>query len=91
MVVLELEMLHQKGAIHSNLSQQIGELLWQFPMTVVMSSALLTKWTRDPGECLTRAQSGKGGRFDVAAKWYGIWYGDNEDHNNTSEGAGGGD
>jgi len=57
MVMLELEMLYEKGAIAytasqilSDLNQQIGVSVCQFPMAVVMSSALRVKWTREPGD-----------------------------------------
>jgi len=57
MVLLELEMLYEKGAIRftasqilADLSQQIGVSICQFPMAVIMSSALRVKWTREPGD-----------------------------------------
>jgi PIN domain nuclease of toxin-antitoxin system len=57
MVMLELEMLYEKGTINytaaqilSDLNQQIGLSVCQFPMAVVMSSALRLKWTREPGD-----------------------------------------
>jgi PIN domain nuclease of toxin-antitoxin system len=57
MVMLELEMLYEKGTIRytaaqilSDLSQQIGLAVCQFPMAVVMGSALRVKWTREPGD-----------------------------------------
>ena len=57
MVMLELEMLFEKGAIKypasqilSDLNQQIGVSVCQLPMAVVMSSALQVKWTREPGD-----------------------------------------
>jgi PIN domain nuclease of toxin-antitoxin system len=57
MVMLELEMLYEKGTINytaaqilSDLNQQIGLSVCQFPMAVVMSSALQLKWTREPGD-----------------------------------------
>lgn len=57
MVMLELEMLCEKGAVRytasrilSDLSQQIGLSVCQLPMAVVMSSALGVKWTREPGD-----------------------------------------
>jgi len=53
MVLLELEILHEKGAIRylgsqivADLNQQIGVTVCQLPMAVVMSSALEVKWTR---------------------------------------------
>ena len=57
MVMLELEMLYEKGAIKytasqilSDLNQQIGVSVCQFPMAVVMGNALRVKWTREPGD-----------------------------------------
>jgi PIN domain nuclease of toxin-antitoxin system len=57
MVLLELEMLYEKGAIRftasqilADLSQQIGVSVCRFPMAVIMSSALRVKWTREPGD-----------------------------------------
>jgi PIN domain nuclease of toxin-antitoxin system len=57
MVMLELEMLYEKGAIKyaasqilSDLNQQIGVSVCQFPMATVMSAALGVKWTREPGD-----------------------------------------
>lgn len=57
MVMLELEMLYEKGAVRytasqilSDLNQQIGLSVCQFPMATVMSSALRVKWTREPGD-----------------------------------------
>jgi PIN domain nuclease of toxin-antitoxin system len=57
MVMLELEMLYEKGTIQytasqilSDLNQQIGLSVCQLPMAVVMNSALLVKWTREPGD-----------------------------------------
>lgn len=57
MVMLELEMLHEKGAIKysaaqilSDLNQQIGLSLCQLPMASIMRSALHLKWTREPGD-----------------------------------------
>lgn len=57
MVMLELEMLYEKGAIRytasqilSDLSQQIGLSVCQFPMAVVMGNAMRVKWTREPGD-----------------------------------------
>ena len=57
MVLLELEMLYEKGTIKytasqilSDLNQQIGLSVCQFPMAVVMNSALRVKWIREPGD-----------------------------------------
>jgi len=57
MVMLELEMLYEKGvlnyqasAILSDLNQQIGLSVCQLPMVVIMASAIRVKWTREPGD-----------------------------------------
>lgn len=57
MVMLELEMLFEKGALKysaqeilSDLNQQIGVSVCQLPMAAVMRSALALKWTREPGD-----------------------------------------
>lgn len=57
MVMLELEMLYEKGAIRyaasqvlADLSQQIGLSVCQLPMAVIMGSTLGVKWTREPGD-----------------------------------------
>lgn len=57
MVMLELEMLYEKGAIKytasqilSDLNQQIGVSVCQLPMAAVMNSAIQIKWTREPGD-----------------------------------------
>jgi len=57
MVMLELEMLYEKAAIKyaasqilSDLNQQIGLTVCQFPMATVMRAALGVKWTREPGD-----------------------------------------
>ena len=57
MVMLELEMLYEKGAIKytasqilSDLNLQIGVSVCQLPMALVMNSALRIKWTRAPGD-----------------------------------------
>jgi PIN domain nuclease of toxin-antitoxin system len=57
MVMLELEMLYESGAIKcaasqilSDLNQQIGLTVCQFPMATVMSAALGVKWTREHGD-----------------------------------------
>lgn len=57
MVMLELEMLFEKGALKysapqilSDLNQQIGVSVCQLPMAAVMRSALEVKWAREPGD-----------------------------------------
>ncbi len=57
MVMLELEMLYEKGALNyqasailSDLNLQIGLSVCQLPMAVVMASAIRVKWTREPGD-----------------------------------------
>ena len=64
MVMLELEMLHEKGAIQysasqilSDLNQQLGVSVCQLPREVVMSSALRVKWTREPGDLVIVANA----------------------------------
>ena len=57
MVMLELEILYEKGVLRypaaqilADLSQQIAVSVCQLPMAVVMGYALRVKWTRDPGD-----------------------------------------
>lgn len=57
MVMLELEMLYEKGVLRysacqilADLNQQIGVSVCQLPMATIMSSALTLKWTREPGD-----------------------------------------
>jgi PIN domain nuclease of toxin-antitoxin system len=57
MVMLELEMLYEKGTVSyaasqilADLNQQIGLSVCQLPMAVVMGSALRVKWAREPGD-----------------------------------------
>jgi PIN domain nuclease of toxin-antitoxin system len=57
MVMLELEMLYEKGVLQyaareilSDLNQQIGVTVCRLPMAVVMQSAMSLKWTREPGD-----------------------------------------
>jgi len=57
MVILELEMLYEKGRINysglkmlSDLNERIVVSICQLPMAVVMQSALGIKWTREPGD-----------------------------------------
>ena len=57
MVMLELEMLYEKGVLRypaaqilADLSQQIALSVCQSPLAVVMGYALRVKWTRDPGD-----------------------------------------
>ena len=64
MVMLELEMLYEKGTIKypatqilADLNQQIGLSVCQFPMAVVMSAALGVKWTQEPGDCIIVANA----------------------------------
>lgn len=56
MVMLELEMLYEKGTIRypasqilADLNQQVGVSVCQLPMAVIVNSALRVKWTREPG------------------------------------------
>jgi PIN domain nuclease of toxin-antitoxin system len=64
MVLVELEMLYDKGAIRyaspeilSDLSQQIGLSVCQMPMAQVVQSAVTIKWTREPGDLLIVANA----------------------------------
>ena len=57
MVMLELEMLYEKGVLRysacqilADLNQQIGVSVCQLPMATIMNSALILKWTREPGD-----------------------------------------
>ena len=57
MVMLELEMLCEKGALKysasqilADLNQQIGVSVCQLPMSAIMTCALAIKWTREPGD-----------------------------------------
>lgn len=57
MVLLELEMLYEKGTVRypaqeilADLSQQVGVAVCQLPMAAIIGSALRVKWTRDPGD-----------------------------------------
>jgi PIN domain nuclease of toxin-antitoxin system len=64
MVLLELEMLYEQGAIRcpaarvlSDLNQQVGLSACQLPMAAVVGSALQIKWTREPGDRLIVANA----------------------------------
>jgi PIN domain nuclease of toxin-antitoxin system len=64
MVILELEMLYEKGAIKyassqilADLNLQIGVAVCQLPMAFIMKSAVQVKWTRDPGDRLIVANA----------------------------------
>jgi PIN domain nuclease of toxin-antitoxin system len=57
MVMLELEMLYEKGVLRysacqmlADLNQQIGVSVCQLPMATIMNAALTLKWTREPGD-----------------------------------------
>src|ERR1039458_5188412 len=59
MVLLELEMLYETGAVKytasqilSDLNQEIGVAVCQLPMAVIIHSALQVKWTCEPGDRL---------------------------------------
>lgn len=59
MVLLELEMLSDKGAIRygatrilADLAQQVGLSVCQMPFAQVARSAITIKWTREPGDLL---------------------------------------
>lgn len=64
MVILELEMLHEKGALNYSasqilydLNQQIGLSVCQLPIAAIMRSALHLKWTREPGDRIIVAKA----------------------------------
>ena len=64
MVLLELEMLYDKGAIKypssqilADLTQQIGMSVCQMPFAQVVRSAATIKWTREPGDLLIVANA----------------------------------
>jgi PIN domain nuclease of toxin-antitoxin system len=63
-VLLELEMLYDKGTIRSaatqilsDLSQQIGVSVCQMAMAQVVRSAVTIRWTREPGNLLIVANA----------------------------------
>ncbi len=63
-VLLELEMLYEKGTINypatqvlADLNQQIGLSVCQLPMSAIISQALSVKWTREPGDRLIVANA----------------------------------
>lgn len=64
MVMLELEMLHDRGTIRypsarilADLTQQIGLSVCQLPFAHVVRSAAAIKWTREPGDLLIVANA----------------------------------
>jgi PIN domain nuclease of toxin-antitoxin system len=64
MVLLELEMLYDRGTIKyaaaqilADLTQQIGLSVCQMPFAQVVRSATTIKWTRDPGDLLIVANA----------------------------------
>ena len=64
MVLLELEMLHDKGTIRysasqilADLIQQVGLSVCQLPFSQVVRSATSIKWTREPGDLLIVANA----------------------------------
>src|SRR5215468_9760725 len=64
MVVLELEMLFDKGTIKypssqilADLTQQIGLSVCQIPFAQVVRSAVTIRWTREPGDLLIVANA----------------------------------
>ena len=63
-VLLELEMLYEKGTIKysgqqilSDLNQRIVISVCQLPMSLIVNSALQVKWTREPGDRLIVANA----------------------------------
>lgn len=64
MVLLELEMLFEKGVvkykaeeIYSDLHEAIGITVCELPMSTVIRSAVSIKWTRDPGDRIITANA----------------------------------
>jgi PIN domain nuclease of toxin-antitoxin system len=64
MVVLEMEMLYDKGTIKypasqilADLTQQMGLAVCQMPFAEVVRSATTIKWTREPGDLLIVANA----------------------------------
>ncbi len=64
MVLLELEMLYDKGTIKypaaqilADLTQQIGLSVCQLAFAQVVRSAITIKWTREPGDLLIVAHA----------------------------------
>jgi PIN domain nuclease of toxin-antitoxin system len=64
MVLLEMEMLFDKGTIRypaaqilADLTQQIGLSVCQMPFSQVVQSATTIKWTREPGDLLIVANA----------------------------------
>ncbi len=71
-VLLELEMLYEKGKIRydarrilADLSQQVGLAVCQLPMSIVVMGALDIKWTRDPGDRLIAANAVSAGEVPL--------------------------
>jgi PIN domain nuclease of toxin-antitoxin system len=63
-ILLELEMLYDKGRIKypasqvlADLTQQIGLSVCQMPFAQVVRSAISIKWTREPGDLLIVANA----------------------------------
>lgn len=57
MVMLELEMLYEKGTVRyassqilSDLSQQIGLSICHLPLSSIIAAATQVKWTREPAD-----------------------------------------
>ena len=64
MVLLELEMLYDKGTIKysssqilADLTQQIGLSVCQIPFAQIVRSAIAIEWTREPGDLLIVANA----------------------------------
>ncbi len=64
MVLVELEMLYDKGTIKypsseilADLTQQIGLSVCQMPLAQIVRSATTIKWTREPGDLLIVANA----------------------------------
>src|SRR5581483_2203561 len=64
MVLLELEMLYDKGTIRypasqilADLTQQVGLSVCQMPFAQVVRNATIIKWTHEPGDLLIVANA----------------------------------
>ena len=64
MVLVELQMLYDKGTLRypasqilADLTQQIGLSVCQMPFAQVVRSAITIQWTREPGDLLIVANA----------------------------------
>lgn len=82
MVLLELEMLYDKGTIKypssqilADLTQQIGLSVCQLPFAHTVRSATTIKWTREPGDLLIVANAMANNYAPLITKNERIWGG----------------